>query len=51
MLVRISGGGKESGLEMEMRLAHLWTVREGKVIRGEVYRMADEALEAARQGE
>jgi hypothetical protein len=45
-LVRISGRGRESGLEMEMR-----PVREGKVIRGEVYRMADEALEAARQGE
>jgi uncharacterized protein len=44
---RISGRGRESGLEMEMRVAHLWTIRDGKVVHGDVYRTADEALEAA----
>jgi ketosteroid isomerase-like protein len=49
--VRISGTGKASGVEMEMRLAHLWVLRDGKVIRGEVYRTTEEALEAARASE
>jgi ketosteroid isomerase-like protein len=34
---------------MEMQVAHLWTVRDGKVVSGDVYRTADEALEAARR--
>ena len=45
--VRLSGRGRESGVELEMHVAHLWTVRDGKVVRGDVYRTADEALEAA----
>ena len=46
--VRISGRGKASGMEQEARLAHLWILRDGKAIRGEVYRTIEEALEAAR---
>jgi len=45
--VRISGRGKASGVKLEMQLAHLWVLRDGKVIRGEVYRTTEEALEAA----
>jgi ketosteroid isomerase-like protein len=45
--VRISGRGRASGVSMEMRLAHLWALRDGKAIRGEVYRTVEEALEAA----
>lgn len=45
--VRISGTGRASGAQQEVRLAHLWVFRDGKVIRGDVYRTADEALEAA----
>ena len=45
--VRISGRGRASGVELEERLAHLWVLRNGKVIRGEVYRTTEEALEAA----
>jgi uncharacterized protein len=49
VVARVSGRGRESGLEMEMRVAHLWTIRDGKVVHGDVYRTADEALEAARR--
>jgi uncharacterized protein len=45
--VQISGRGRASGAMLETRLAHLWVVRNGKAIRGEVYRTVEEALEAA----
>jgi ketosteroid isomerase-like protein len=45
--VRISGRGRASGAMLETRLAHLWVLRDGKAIRGEVYRTTEEALEAA----
>ena len=45
--VRITGRGKASRAEMEIRLVHLWVLRDGKAIRGEVHRTVDEALEAA----
>jgi ketosteroid isomerase-like protein len=45
--VRISGRGRASGAKLEVRLAHLWVLRDAKVIRGEVYRTTEEALEAA----
>lgn len=47
---RISGRGRESGVDMEMHVVHLWTLRDGKVVRGDVYRTVDEALEAADSG-
>ncbi len=47
--VRISGKGRASGVEQEEHLMHLWVLRDGKVIRGEVFRTTDEALEAARR--
>jgi hypothetical protein len=45
--VRISGRGRVSEAPMEVRLAHLWVLRDGMVLRGGVYRSAEEALEAA----
>jgi uncharacterized protein len=45
--VRVSGRGRASGATLEMHLVHLWVLRNGKVIRGEVYRTIEEALEAA----
>jgi uncharacterized protein len=50
VVVSISGRGRESGLELEMHVAHLWTVRDGKVVRGEVHRKKEEALAAAGAG-
>jgi uncharacterized protein len=47
--VRISGRGRASGALLETRVAHLWVLRNGKVILGEVYRTTEEALEAARE--
>ena len=38
--------GKQSGAETEQRLAGMVTVRDGKVVRTEVYRSPEEALEA-----
>jgi uncharacterized protein len=45
--VRIRGRGTASGAELELALVHLWVLRNAKVIRGEVYRTTEEALEAA----
>jgi uncharacterized protein len=45
--VRISGRGRASGAKLETRLAHLWVLHNGRVIRGDVYRTTGEALEAA----
>ena len=45
--VRISGRGRASGIETNIRLAHLWALRNGKVIRSEIYETTEEALQAA----
>ena len=45
-LVRWEGSGKESGVEMEARGAHLWTFRDGLVVRFDVYRDREEARAA-----
>ena len=49
--VRISGRGRASGVEQEARLVHLWALRNGKVIRNEIFRTVEEALETAGMGE
>jgi ketosteroid isomerase-like protein len=46
VLVRWKGRGKGSGVEMEASGAHLWTFRDGLVVRFDVYRDRDEATEA-----
>ncbi|HEX3327574.1 MAG TPA: nuclear transport factor 2 family protein [Actinomycetota bacterium] len=46
-VLRISGRAKLSGVETELTFAALFTVRDGKVVRGREYWSRDEALEAA----
>ena len=46
--VRIGGTGKESGVEVEMQVMNVWTIRDAKVVRiAGGYRDRAEALEAA----
>jgi ketosteroid isomerase-like protein len=46
--VTVSGTGRGSGVEAEMRVFNIWTLRDGKVIRlAGGYRERSEALEAA----
>jgi ketosteroid isomerase-like protein len=46
VLVRWRGRGKGSGVEMEAEGAHLWTFRDGLVVRWDIYRDRDEARAA-----
>jgi ketosteroid isomerase-like protein len=43
---RVHARGKESGIEVERRWAHIWTIRSGKVVRFEVSLDPAEALKA-----
>lgn len=45
--VRVTGLGTGSGAKFDIRIAHLWTLSDGLVVRGEGYGDRDEALEAA----
>ena len=36
--------GKESGLELTQRTAHIWTLRDGRLLRNEHYREPEDAL-------
>jgi uncharacterized protein len=47
VFLRLRGSGVASGAEFDIRIAHLWTLRDGIVVRGEGYGNRDEALEAA----
>ena len=47
VFVRVSGSGAGSGPSFDIRIAHLWTLSSGIVVRGEGYGNRDEALEAA----
>ncbi len=47
VFVRVTGSGEGSGAGFDIRIGHLWTVRDGLVIRGEGYGDRTEALEAA----
>jgi ketosteroid isomerase-like protein len=47
VFLRISGRGRGSDLHFEQRPAHLWTIREGKAVRLEVFPRGAGALEAA----
>jgi|SRR5204863_6311826 len=46
--VRLRGRGHASGLGMESRFGHLITMHDGLVVRWEVFRTPQEAVEAAR---
>ena len=45
--VHLIGVGKESGVETTANAAHVWTFRDGKIVRQTVFQTMDEALEAA----
>ena len=47
VFVRVTGRGHASGAEFEIRIGHLWTLRDGVVVRGEGYGDRGQALEAA----
>jgi uncharacterized protein len=44
--VRLVGVGKQSGVETTANAAHVWTLREGKIVRLTVFQTMEEALEA-----
>jgi ketosteroid isomerase-like protein len=46
--VRVTGRGKASGVEIDSRLFHLWTLRSQKATRFEIYNDRDEADAALR---
>jgi ketosteroid isomerase-like protein len=48
-LGRVSGQARASGVETELRVAVLYTVRDGRIVRGREYMTKDEALAAAAQ--
>jgi ketosteroid isomerase-like protein len=50
VMVRWKGRGKGSGVAMEAAGGHLWTFRDGLVVRCEVYRDRDEAQAALDRG-
>jgi len=51
VFVRASARGRTSGIDVETRPAHLWTMRAGKALRMEVFPEREQALEAAGIGE
>jgi len=46
-IVRQRGRSKATGVSVEMHFAQVWTLRDGKQIRMEMYSNPEEALEAA----
>jgi ketosteroid isomerase-like protein len=47
VFLRVTGRGQASGAEFEIRIGHLWTVRDGLLVRGQGYGDRREALKAA----
>jgi ketosteroid isomerase-like protein len=47
VFLRVAGSGEASGAGFEIRIGHLWTVRDGLVVRGQGFGDRDQALEAA----
>ena len=47
VVFRFQGKGRESGVPIDERLAHVWTIRNGKAIRMEVHSGREQALRAA----
>ncbi len=43
---RAVGRGKGSGIDVETRAAHVWTIRERKIVRLEIFRAPVDAVEA-----
>jgi ketosteroid isomerase-like protein len=47
VFLRATGSGSASGAAFDIHIGHLWTLRDGVVVRGEGYGNRDEALQAA----
>jgi len=47
VFVHVRGSGAASGAGFDIHVGHLWTLRDGVVVRGEGYGDRDDALEAA----
>ena len=47
VLTRYRGRGRESGVSVDTTGAHVWTLRDGEVVRLEIFSSRDRALEAA----
>jgi uncharacterized protein len=47
VFLRVAGSGQASGAGFEIRIAHLWTLRDGIAVRGEGFGDRAEALKAA----
>jgi ketosteroid isomerase-like protein len=47
VVIRSAARGRASGAEVEGRLAHLWTIRDGKVVRFQPFASREDALRAA----
>ncbi|MCE3246740.1 MAG: hypothetical protein K0R41_565, partial [Geminicoccaceae bacterium] len=45
--IRQRARGGASGVEVEIRIGHLWTLRDGKIIRLEVFPAREDARKAA----
>jgi ketosteroid isomerase-like protein len=45
--VTLRGRGKQSGVEANWGVWHLWTMQDGKVVHGQAFASREEALEAA----
>jgi uncharacterized protein len=46
VIIHAAGRGKGSGIRVENRVAHIWTLRDGKAIRFRVFASKEQALEA-----
>jgi ketosteroid isomerase-like protein len=51
VLLRMAAKGKGSGIEVESRYAHLWTMHGGRGVRVDAYADPNAALEALQQSE
>jgi ketosteroid isomerase-like protein len=47
VVFRFQGTGRASGIPIDERLCHLWTIRDGKAVRMEVHSRREQALRAA----
>jgi len=47
VFLQVTGTGAASGAGFDIRIAHLWTLRDGRLVRGEGFGDRVEALEAA----
>jgi ketosteroid isomerase-like protein len=46
-VVRAMGRGRSSGVDIDQRLFHVWTIRDGRVLRLEIHSDRERALRAA----